>query len=190
MCSSRPWGIQSPALQTCLSGQREPRHWNQALVECSLNAVTFLHWGAKESPALRFFYSSVLSWRHFLCLLHPSGLLWEGYIIPWGCYCRQVDLAEFREGTVSMRSEDVFPGLLVAHHQHRKGFAGRQSIYTLAQLPLAVNCPAKSLPRGSSAFSMPWPLVWTQKKFFDLSSHISQKKRRQRGECSIPCCRL
>lgn len=146
--------------------------------------------GSKGISCPEFFCSSVLSWRHFPCLLHPSGLLWEGYIIPWGFYCRQVDLAEFREGTVSMRSKDVFPGLLVAHHQHRRGFAGRQSIYTLAQLPLAVNCPAKRLPQGSSAFSMTWPLIWTQKKFFDLSSHISQKKRRQRGECSIPCCRL
>lgn len=128
---------------------------NQSIkVGCSLNAVTLLHWGAKESPALRFLASLFHLAGISPCLLHPSVTLWAGDIIPQGCHCRQADLAVFREGTLSMRSEDVSLGLLAAHHQHREGFAGRQSIHTLAQLPLAVNCPAKRLPWRFSAFSM------------------------------------
>lgn len=178
-CVVQDCGGFSPLLFSSFCQYRKSQgNQSQALVGCSLNAVTFPCWRAKESPVLRFlaplFHIAGIS-SH---LLHPSDIF-------WGFHCRQTDLAVFREVTASMRNEDISLGHLPAHFQHRKGFARRQSVHTLAQLPLAANCPAKRLPQGFSAFSMPWPLLWTQKKFSDLSSHISQKKE-GRGEVFNP----
>ena len=71
MCCPRQWGIQSRALQTCLSGHREPSHHCQALVGCSLNAATSLRWGVKESPALNFL-APVSSCGHFPLSVPPK----------------------------------------------------------------------------------------------------------------------
>lgn len=125
------------------------------------------------------FVASVLSCRHFPHLLHPSGMLWDSQCLGPVPAPR---LAEQYAGRGGVCEEPgLLPMLLSSTFPSQEGLC-RQTVHPEpGQLPFAVNCPVKRLAQGFSAFSMPWPLVWTHKSCMTSPPISHRKKRTQIG---------